>query len=139
LEVLDSARGVGYDQETLVSDRLPLLLVEDDDDVRDAMIETLAEEGYPVVGVPDGPAGLAHLRSQPNTPLVLLDWNMAPMNGAAFLDEVAKEPGLAHVPIVLVTADSRVSDPGRARAGVEVLKKPVDLDELFALLARYMR
>ncbi|MBL9039762.1 MAG: response regulator [Archangium sp.] len=110
-----------------------ILLVEDDDDVRVALHGLLADEGYEITSVSNGQAGLDVIRGGSRPDLVLLDWNMVPMNGAKFIESLsaAERP-----PIALLTADTRVAEKAKAYGCVAFLKKPVDLDALFELVER---
>jgi CheY-like chemotaxis protein len=112
-----------------------VLLVDDDWEIRQAIRDVLADEGYETVEAAEGSAALDYLRTSPRPALILLDWNMAPMNGAQFLAELRKEPGLSTIPVVLLTADSRVNEHDPAFVGY--LRKPIDLERLFAIVARY--
>ena len=113
----------------------PILIIDDDRDVRESLRDTLTDEGYPTAEAGDGGEGLEYLRNH-EVSLILLDWNMAPMDGATFMAEVAKDARLKAFPVVLVTADSRVSSRG-LDGFVGTLKKPIDLVKLFALCTRY--
>jgi CheY-like chemotaxis protein len=117
--------------------RGPILVIEDDAEICDAIHDTLAWEGYDAIEVRDGQAALDYLGSNPPPPLILLDWNMAPMNGAEFMAEVAKDASLSTVPVVLLTAEMRAQETIKGRQFVGHLKKPVDLDALFEIVGRY--
>jgi CheY-like chemotaxis protein len=112
-------------------------VVEDDRDIREAIQDALGDAGYETAAASDGREALEYLRSHPAPRLILLDWNMAPMNGAEVMVEVAKEPSLADIPIVLLTADARVVESVQVGGFVGCLKKPVDLDALFGIVSRY--
>ena len=113
-----------------------VLLVDDDPDIREAIRDTLADEGYETIEARDGQEALDYLRSHPVPPLVLLDWNMTPVNGPQFMAEAAKDPALSKVPVVLLTADARALEQSKA-GFVGCLTKPVSLDALFEVVARY--
>lgn len=117
---------------------LPILIVDDDRDIRESLCDTLADEGYLTLEASDGGDALALLRS-PGTrvALILLDWNMAPIDAPAFMAELAGDPALRELPVVLLTADLRVTAQGPRDGFVACLKKPVDLGRLFELAARY--
>lgn len=126
----------------------PVLVVDDDASIREAIKDTLEQEGYPSVEAADGTAALAYLRTHAAPPLILLDWNMAPMNGAQFMEEAAKDPNLAAIPVVLITADIRAARTAVAtekktenKTGsggfAGYLQKPVSLDDLFEVVVRY--
>jgi CheY-like chemotaxis protein len=117
-----------------------ILVVEDDEDIREVMLETLQDEGYRVVGAPDGAAALAFLRSAESRPVVmLLDLMMPGMNGAEFRAEQIKDPALATIPVILLSADSRLEEKYADLGGAGFLRKPIKLDALLDTVARFAR
>ncbi len=115
-----------------------ILIVDDDEDIREALRDTLEDEGHPAVAVGDGPSALHWLKQGAAPPcLILLDWNMAPMNGAQVLEAIRADPALAALPVVLVTADVRIEEKSRAAGLNGALKKPVDLETLFQVIRRH--
>jgi CheY-like chemotaxis protein len=112
-----------------------VLVVDDDADIREALKDTLEQEGYPVACAGDGMEALLFLEANPVPALILLDWNMAPMNAEGFMEVFGKDPRFGSIPVVLVTADARVGDRASSYAGF--LKKPVKLDTLLAIVARH--
>jgi two-component system, OmpR family, response regulator CpxR len=115
----------------------PVLVVDDDADVREAVRDTLSEEGYETHVAAGGQEALDYLRAHPSPPLILLDWNMAPMNGDTFMAELGGDRALSAIPVVLLTADARALANASRRGFVGCLTKPVDLDVLFALVGRH--
>jgi CheY-like chemotaxis protein len=103
-----------------------ILIVDDDADVRDAISDALSDEGFRVACAGDGAEAIDLFEIGPLPDLVLLDWVMPGMDGAAFLREVAKVPGWAEIPLILFTAMNASEHP----PGHRVLRKPLDLDEL---------
>ncbi len=71
-------------------ERKPVLVVDDDPDIREAIQDTLEQDGYLVMVARDGREALAFLETHPPPALILLDWNMAPMNAAEFMEEFSK-------------------------------------------------
>jgi CheY-like chemotaxis protein len=117
----------------------PILVVEDDPDIRDALRELLRDAGYATADATDGQAGLDYLASHRPPPLVLLDWNMSPVDGAAFVARAGDDAALRQIPVVVMTADTRVSQKMVGKSVAGFLAKPIDLDKLFALLDTYCR
>jgi two-component system response regulator FlrC len=115
----------------------PVLIVDDDGDIRMALRDTLESEGYAVAEARDGTDALSYLKSKPAPPLILLDWNMAPMNAPQFMDALAKE-ALPQIPIVLLTADARADEKVKTAGYSGFLKKPVVLDALFDVVKRFI-
>ena len=116
----------------------PILVVDDDPDVRDALVDTLQDEGYEVVDMPGGREALDYLRANPKPALIFLDWNMTPMNAPNFMVEFCKDGSNQDVPVVLITADVHASDKVATSRYSAFITKPVNLDTLFALVARFV-
>jgi CheY-like chemotaxis protein len=117
--------------------RKTVLIVDDDWDILDAIKDILEGEGFEAVVTQNGQAGLDYLGDHPPPGVILLDWNMAPMNGAAFLAELALRPPSSGIPVVLLTADLRVESKANHGRFVDYLRKPVDLEKLIAIVGRY--
>jgi len=115
--------------------RRPVMVIDDDPEIREAIGDVLGAEGYETVQCADGGAALQYLRTHPAPCLILLDWNMAPMNGALFLAQLHRDPTFDAIPVVLVTADMNIED--KAAGLVGYLRKPVDIDALLATVASY--
>src|SRR5215831_14973272 len=82
-----------------------ILIVEDDNDVRSALSELLEEEGFSVEGAHNGREALARLRGGTVHPaVILLDLMMPGMDGWDFRSEQMRDPELAAVPVVVVSA-----------------------------------
>jgi len=113
-------------------------VVDDDPDVREAISDTLQDEGYQVVESSGASDALAYLRSHPPPALVFLDWNMAPMNASQFMDEFTKEPAFEGVPVVLVTADVHASEKATTSRYDGFITKPINLETLFSVVGRFV-
>lgn len=112
----------------------PLLLVEDDADLRDSLAQLLHEEGYRVVQARNGREAL-DLLAGIRPFVILLDLMMPEMDGEEFLAALtrgeAAEAGGA-IPVVVLTAaapERRLAPDVR-----EVLRKPIQFDRLLPLL-----
>jgi CheY-like chemotaxis protein len=114
--------------------RAPVLIVEDDADIRELLSSVLVLEGYPVVTAADGAEGLEQLRAA-HPGLVLLDLMMPSMDGWEFRRLQMMDPALAGVPTVILSGDGRL-EAKAASLGTAFLRKPVDLDELLSVVAK---
>jgi CheY-like chemotaxis protein len=117
-----------------------VLIVDDDEGIRESVRLAMEEEGYEVAEAPDGRSALDFLQASQKRWLVLLDQLMPILDGTGFLREVQKNPALfsRHV-YILLTARSRISTPTLDLAtslGVSVLKKPFELEQLLELVAQ---
>ncbi len=110
-----------------------VLVVDDERDIRQAMAEILAEEGYQVEAAADGASALAKLRAfQPS--VVLLDLMMPGMNGWEFREAQKTDPELSKIPVILVSA---LSPACSSVEGEDYLQKPFNLDDLLSAVRRH--
>ena len=111
-----------------------VMVVEDDEGIREALCDLLQSEGFDVVAAVHGADALSKLRGEaPHPDVILLDLMMPVMDGWAFRAEQRRDELLARIPVVVITA-SRQADV----AGLEpraLLKKPIDFDELLRVIA----
>jgi len=110
-----------------------VLIVDDDEALREALAEVLAEEGLEVSCSANGQEALRALRSGLRPDLILLDLMMPVMDGWAFREEQAREPLLASIPVVVITAAHALHKPIDARA---VVWKPFKVEELLGAIQR---
>jgi excisionase family DNA binding protein len=114
----------------------PLVLVIDDEDlVRETVCEFLTDEGYGVSLACDGAEALTLLRSGAVRPaLIILDLKMPNLDGWRFREEQAADPALAAIPVIVVTAAPSASVSGAAA----ILRKPLRLPLLGKAIARLL-
>ncbi|MEO5725915.1 MAG: response regulator [Byssovorax sp.] len=114
--------------------RVDILLAEDDDDLRDAMLDTLEDAGYRVAAVANGQEALEWLHAVELLPsLILLDLMMPVMDGWHFREVQSKDAKASHIPVVVLSAMG--SHP--TIESVEYLKKPTKVAPLLTLVERY--
>jgi DNA-binding response OmpR family regulator len=106
-----------------------VLVVEDDQSLREVITEALLEDGYLVDAANNGQAGLDLARHAPPD-LVILDLMMPRMDGEQFCLAVRQIEPLASVPIIVVSAARSVDDAGLRLGATASLRKPFDLFEL---------
>ena len=114
-----------------------ILIVDDDPDVRDVLQQFLTLEGYKVCTATNGLKALERLHKGPKPGLILLDLMMPVMDGFAFRAEQRRDPALAPIPVVIITA---VHDAKRSAATLginEWMSKPVEFDRLVGVASRY--
>ncbi|CAB3786651.1 Chemotaxis protein CheY [Paraburkholderia ultramafica] len=86
---------------------MKILVVDDFPTMRRIVRNLLKELGYSNVDeAEDGQAGLARLRSG-TYEFVISDWNMPNLDGLAMLKEIRADANLAHLPVLMVTAESK--------------------------------
>jgi CheY-like chemotaxis protein len=117
------------------SSRPPVLVAEDDHEIREALQALLEEVGYRVVTAADGKQALALLRqllgSSDFPAVLLLDMMMPVMNGWELLAELQKDTSLCSLPVVVVSA---FADQVPKTGVHKRLRKPVEVKQLLRAL-----
>lgn len=110
-----------------------LLVVEDDDDYRAILTDTLEEAGYSVVSAIHGLDALTRLRAGMKPAVILLDMMMPVMDGWSFMAELKQDTALASIPIIATTGGGDrvlISAPVSAA----YLNKPISRERLLATI-----
>lgn len=124
----------------LASPARAVLVVDDDDAIREAILDLLAAEGVPAVSARNGFEALEYLQGAATAPgLILLDLRMPLMSGETVMSEIRRQPKLASVPVAIVSAEPEANAIGKRICADYVLKKPFDLDRLYEIVARHVR
>jgi CheY-like chemotaxis protein len=111
-----------------------VLVVEDDADLREAIVESLRVEGFDVVSAENGERALAYLRSAPKPAVILLDLMMPRMNGWEFRAVQRADPRLTSIPVVIVSGDGHAETSAATLGATACLVKPIDFDKLVEVL-----
>ena len=115
----------------------PVLIVEDDADLRDMMAQLLSLEGFNAATVSNGREALEYLHNGARPDVILLDLMMPVMDGWEFRRRQQADPAVSGVPVIVLSAldQARAADVN-ANA---FLKKPLDFDRLLTLVRTYCR
>ena len=122
----------GNDLET----RTTILVIDDDDDIREVLATLLDEAGFRVVTAANGREALEHLREDPQPDVILLDLMMPEMDGYQFRAEQQRDPALRAIPTLIVTAGT-VTSRVEALGAEAILRKPVSLRRLVDTIRRF--
>ena len=116
----------------------PVLVVEDDPDFRDLLEIFLRWDGFVVCTAADGLEAFKCLEAH-RPCIILLDVSMPRMDGITFGRTLRRhpDPQLAHTPIVLLTALIDPTDAVRATDAVEVMSKPLALEQVVDVIERH--
>ena len=134
---MNSAESPGPPREETPPTHCPVLIVEDDEDLRDMMAQMLAIEGFGTATVSNGREALEYLHTTRKPHVILLDLMMPVMDGWEFRRQQKADPLIAPVPVIVLSA----LDQGRA-APMEAeafLNKPLDFDRLLELVRDHCR
>ncbi len=110
-----------------------ILVIDDDPAILDLIVEVLRDEGYGVIGARDGLEALRQIdRHRPD--LILLDLWMPRMNGWEFRRRQRALPGLADVPVVLLSAGGGLPRHAAELDAAATIAKPFDLAHLLRVV-----
>jgi CheY-like chemotaxis protein len=114
----------------------PVLVVDDDESIREFVSVALTDEGYTVLTARDGAVALQWVsRQRPG--VILLDMRMPVMDGWEFSRAYRATPE-PHAPIIVVTAARDAADRAAQIDADGYLAKPFDLLDLLAIVERYL-
>jgi CheY-like chemotaxis protein len=108
---------------------LAVIVVEDDADIREAVVTALELEGFHVFQAENGARALELLRTMPHPSLVLADLMMPVMDGWQLIGALSQDDRLATLPVIVVSASNEDGPDG-----VRQVKKPIDLDDLVKIV-----
>lgn len=110
-----------------------VLVVEDEQDLREMMREALELSGYSVITASNGQEALAKLASINQLCLVILDLLMPVMNGWECFEQIRRRPQFSSVPVVVHSSAAENAPAGATR----VLKKPIGFERLLSVVREY--
>jgi len=114
-----------------------ILVVEDDDDIREVMQEALSSEGFQVDVATDGLDALRKLDGDGRRPpLILLDMMMPKMDGETFLKTLRGMPALAEAPVVVISGNAAARETASNLHAAGCLVKPFELEDLLGVVRR---
>jgi CheY-like chemotaxis protein len=115
-----------------------ILVVEDNADAREILLLILKDQGFKVIAAEDGQAALEVIKSQ-RPDLIITDIEMPNLDGVGLIKELRKQPAMADVPILIMTAYQGriVSDAIKAGADA-VTNKPVGLETIITLVKQML-
>lgn len=110
--------------------RCEVLVVEDDPELRELLTFALTSDGYIVSSVGNGRDALKHLRSTPDTCIIVLDLSLPVMDGRRFRAVQLRDRSLGWIPVVVLSGGPDAATQARELGARSLVKKPVDVDAL---------
>lgn len=118
------------------SGEIDILVADDEAPIAHVIAELLNEEGYTVLVCHDGASALLAIQEQ-RPHLVLLDNAMPVMTGGELLSEL-RQNGFSHLPVILMSAGSRLSE-FLEQGATDIIPKPFDVERLLERIAWYVQ
>jgi signal transduction histidine kinase/DNA-binding response OmpR family regulator len=117
-----------------------ILIVDDRNENRSILLDLLQSLGFQCTEAIDGRSGLEQARRQlPD--LIITDLRMPVMNGVEMLQQLRNDSYLQHLPVIVTSASVAKTDQqqGFQAGGNDFLSKPISIDKLLTLLAKYLQ
>lgn len=112
-----------------------VVVVEDDELIRDSLLEVLEDHGYEAIGASDGREALDKLASLDSPPcLIVLDLMMPGMDGREFRRLQLEDPALKTIPVVVISAFRDLDEIAKELAPAGHFKKPLKLKEFLTIV-----
>lgn len=119
--------------------RSPILLVDDDPDVRESMKSLLELDGYAVTTARDGEDAMNQLKSGLRPCVILLDLMMPRKDGFQFRTEQLEDPEIAPIPVIVYSGHYDVEQNTAMLAAAAYLQKPIRVETLLDKVATCCR
>jgi len=111
------------------------LIVDDDDNIREALEELLALHGFTGRLAENGRVALQLLRTRARLPkVILLDISMPVLDGWGFLLERDNDPRLLTVPVIVISASLGIEERARMAGAHSVMRKPLEPNHLLSVI-----
>jgi len=114
-----------------------ILVIEDDDDLREVLVRMLGLHGYVAWQARDGREALRQLRGGFRPTVILLNLCMPGMDGRAFRAAQLQDPALAGIPVVVISGELDGCEQATAIGAAGFLYKPFDMAALLTTLRRW--
>jgi CheY-like chemotaxis protein len=115
----------------------PIMVIDDDEDIREMLRIVLEVSGYSVETVADGAEGWDHLAAGPLPSLIILDLMMPRMDGEQFISKL-RASAQPNIPVIIMSGQNGATERARDVHADAVLMKPVDLDVLLGTIAQFV-
>jgi CheY-like chemotaxis protein len=112
-----------------------VLVVDDDQAIRETLCELLEDEGHRAIGAANGREALDILHRDDGACVILLDIMMPVMDGPTFRAEQLKDPSLSAIPVAVITA-AGASAAASLNPGA-LLLKPLSMDSVLQVVDRF--
>jgi CheY-like chemotaxis protein len=135
---MTGSKGVGFplhDDVMIEGGRSKIILVvEDDEGIRETLKFALELDGYKVSTAANGQEGIELLQTIPKPGLILLDLMMPVMDGWGFIAALEKDMAFSTIPVVVVSA---FADKAKTIRAAEIITKPMNFEHLMEVVKKY--
>ena len=114
-----------------------ILIVDDQQDILDLMKEILEPEGYQVITLMQVEDIFVEIeKNEPD--IILLDFLLSGINGGEFCAQIKKNPKTRHIPVIFLSAHSRVIESLGHYGYDDFIAKPFDINDVLATVKKHL-
>lgn len=114
-----------------------IMVVDDDEDVRNMLCMALSAEGYAATGAADGVEALRQMRQGELPALIVVDLMMPRMDGDALIHAMAADASLAQVPVAIISGQTTSDAQAAGPQVIARMVKPVELNDLLSVVHQF--
>lgn len=115
-----------------------ILVVDDDEDILDALTMVLEDEGYQVETAFKGEK-VYSLIDKIKPDVILLDILMSGHDGREICRKIKKNPATRNIPIIMVSAHPSAADGAKVNGADDFLPKPFEISELISKIKKFSK
>jgi DNA-binding response OmpR family regulator len=116
-----------------------ILLIEDDDSLRDGISLLLLDEGYQIKSLPDG-SNFQRIVSEFKPDLYLIDYRLPGKDGLEITKIIRSSSTKSQTPVILLSATGdNLPEKARIAGANEFVRKPFNIDNLIELIQKHLR
>ena len=104
----------------------PIMLIVDDTFITRKLLQNYFEDEFVILQAENGEEAMRILSRNTNVSVILLDMKMPVMDGSEFLNQYKQHESIAHIPVVVITADQSLEAQALAQGAVDMIVKPFD-------------
>jgi len=125
-------------KKTIGKSGAKVLVVDDEDNFREAAVRVLKDEGYAVLEASDGVEGIEKaMKELPD--IIVSDVHMPNMNGFMMVEELEKNEKTSQIPVIMMTGVAQAAGAWTSNMAVEYLEKPFSLDALVEAIRKVLK
>lgn len=111
-----------------IESNIPTMLIVDDTFIARRLLKSYFENSFNILQAENGKEALKVLAHHPNTSIILLDMKMPVMDGSQFLEIYRRDPILAKIPVIVISADKSYEAEALSKGAKDMIVKPFDVD-----------
>lgn len=112
-------------------------IVDDDNSILEVVQVVLNHAGYNTQVIAEADCVFEKLHNEPHPDVILLDILMSGIDGREISQKIKQNPETKHIPIIILSADTRLEEKTQEAGADDFLRKPFNIEELVNIIEKY--